>query len=267
MPDMYMLREECNHCGALLDLFIDEDSLRKAWKECSSCGHVPSALVPETGQETVMESFTAITDCVYCGREAGTKHKPSCSERFELMRFVGMYRDDSKPEDDVGPKTFTTQTEERDDMKHDKNENPKNATVKMVGDAVAHGGKVAVASEAGDVLLEIAQAALGDKYPDLFQTDEGKQIAKMTVAIMLHYGTDSHPGAFPAPEAIGKACECVVEGSARDLIQPRLTALRPKLDKLATVGRRLKQIEDKEATESKPNGASTFMPAGQASED
>lgn len=275
MSEQYATNEDCPSCGMWLDLYIDPDLPRKAWKECHGCGMIPEAFVIEVPGERQMDSRTALQHCMACGVEPGQRHRPRCPGRHELLKATGVWaqresahgRDDATQTSSGGPNpSEQTATQERDDMK-DQNDNPKNSTVKMVGDAVAHGGKVAVASEAGDVLLEIAQAALGDRYPDLFKNDEGKQIAKMTVAIMLHYGTDSHPGAFPGPEAIGKACEYVVEGSARDLIQPRLTALRPKLDKLASVGQRLKQIEAKESAEAKPNGASTHIPAGQVSTD
>lgn len=111
------------------------------------------------------------------------------------------------------------------------------STSSMLSDHLVRGGKVAIADEAGDITLDIARKMLGETWPEVFNTESGRMFAKLVAAMTLHYGAEKFPDMVPGAENIQAACGYVVEAQARDLIQPRLSTLRPALTRLATVGK------------------------------
>lgn len=129
-----------------------------------------------------------------------------------------------------------TKKEEKTTMATGKTSMEKTKTLETVKEAMVHGAQVAVADEAGEVMLNVAQVMLGDAYPALLATPDGKEVAKGMTAIALMYAIDSLPGIVPQEEGVRAASAMVLEAVSRDLVQPRLKRLEPVLLSLASAG-------------------------------
>lgn len=110
------------------------------------------------------------------------------------------------------------------------------STKEMFVRSVTHGGKVAAADEASEVLLQLVEALAGEAYPELAKTERGKDFMKMFAALGLHYAASNYGEMVPHSEGVADACGLVIEASARDVIQPQLAKLQPVLARLASVG-------------------------------
>lgn len=113
-----------------------------------------------------------------------------------------------------------------------------------VGDALALGGKLALANEAGDIMIDIAKemakdmpmVAMALEHPD------GREIAKMLVALSIHSAT-VHTSLVPQSEFVGEAAKLQLSASSMALLQPRLKALRKHFLKLAEVGEQMAAVQ------------------------
>lgn len=131
-------------------------------------------------------------------------------------------------------KEATTMAYENSNGKRSNNKT--SSTMETVKDSLVHGAQVAVADEAGELMLSAAETLLGDAYPALLSTPDGKEIAKGITAVALLYATDTLPGVVPQEENVRVAAGLVLEAVARDVVQPRLKMLQPVLLQLASAG-------------------------------
>lgn len=110
------------------------------------------------------------------------------------------------------------------------------STRDMFVSRVTHGGKVAVADEASEVLLMLVEGLVGEAYPEIARTERGKDFVKIVAALGLHYAATNYGEMIPQSDGVAEACGLVIEASARDVIQPELKKLQPILARLAAVG-------------------------------
>lgn len=110
-------------------------------------------------------------------------------------------------------------------------------TVSALGEALKAGAQVAVADEAANAVLAVAEVLVGEAYPELATTESGKKIMKLVAASLLHHAASSGVAFIPDAESTKFACSLVMQAAARDLIQPKLAVLTPALASLASVGR------------------------------
>lgn len=110
-------------------------------------------------------------------------------------------------------------------------------TVSALGEALKAGAQVAVADEAANAVLAVAEVLVGEAYPELATTESGKKIMKLVAASLLHHAASSGVAFIPDADSTKFACSLVMQAAARDLIQPKLALLTPALASLASVGR------------------------------
>lgn len=110
-------------------------------------------------------------------------------------------------------------------------------TLGALGEAVKQGAQVAVADEAANAVLAVAEVMVGDAYPELAKTDGGKKVVKLVAATLLHHAANAGVPFIPDAEATKFACNLVMQAAARDLIQPKIAVLTPALAQLAAVGK------------------------------
>lgn len=124
-----------------------------------------------------------------------------------------------------------------------------------IGSAVALGGKLALANEAGDIMVDIAKEVAKDMpmVAMALEHPDGREIAKMLVALSVHSAT-VHTSLVPQAEFVGEAAKLQMSASSMALLQPRLKALRKHFLKLAEVGEQMSSLQarvesDEEAEE------------------
>ncbi|MCP4204225.1 MAG: hypothetical protein GY769_20100 [bacterium] len=111
------------------------------------------------------------------------------------------------------------------------------AQAREVGGAIGAGLQLAAANEAGEVLVDIARELASD-VPAVqlaLESEDGREIAKLLVAMMLHTGV-SQTNVIPQGRLIGKACQLQMTASSFTLLGPRLNKMRKHLTKLAKIG-------------------------------
>ncbi len=122
-------------------------------------------------------------------------------------------------------------------FKYAKKEGEKMSSMQMFAEAFVHGGKVALADEGGNATLAIAETILGDMYPEISKTKEGKTFMKAFTALAVHYGVTQFPEMIPGgAENVQAACTMIAEAAGRDLLQPHLQKITPLIAQLAQVG-------------------------------
>lgn len=109
-------------------------------------------------------------------------------------------------------------------------------TLSVLGSAIKAGTQVAVADEAANAVMAVAEVLVGDAFPDLAKTEAGRSVAKLVAATLLHHVAETTTF-IPEAQATKAACSLVMQASSRDLIQPKLAALTPVLASLAAVGK------------------------------
>ena len=219
-------------------------------------------------------------DCPECGErgmrnDEPWKHTKKCSQfnlrhqdqLEELLKELEQRRDAARERDNKRQQPVEEpKAPEETDMDEDRAEQGEGAmeeddemedkdigirtTGEMLSEHLVRGGKVALADEAGEITQEVAQSMLGELYPEVFKTPNGRAFAKLVAAGMLHYGAEKFPDMVPGAEHIQAACGYVVEAQARDLVQPRLTQMRPALARLATVGKSIAKGQVRVDTQS-----------------
>ncbi len=100
---------------------------------------------------------------------------------------------------------------------------------------VERGLAVAAAAETSDMFLDAIKPLLGEKADAIIATDEGKQLSKIGVTLLitlLMSKTDFL--SEDKKQIINNITGYVMEGSARDFIQPRMGMLREMIEKLVT---------------------------------
>lgn len=109
------------------------------------------------------------------------------------------------------------------------------ATLALAKRAVTHGGQVAFAAEADSRLVDIFERMLGESYPAVFKTENGRKMARALFPLAVHYGVTT--GLLPVPEAekVKYGCELAVEAASRDVIQPYLSLLAAAVLEFAKV--------------------------------
>lgn len=104
----------------------------------------------------------------------------------------------------------------------------------LVSGPLYHGAQVAAADEAGKLVLDMGRKFLGKQWPEAFNTPKGQSLAKIVMASLIK--TLAHNGILPMDTVnLCKACDLVLEGAARDLVQPMMVELSPALRSLATL--------------------------------
>ena len=107
------------------------------------------------------------------------------------------------------------------------------STLTMAKRAATHGAKVAATDEIGETLLVFARELTGHDFTE--KTDPVKnEVAKLVMATLLHAATENFD--VPYGDGVASACELQIEASTRDVIQPRLSQLRPLFERLARLG-------------------------------
>lgn len=110
-----------------------------------------------------------------------------------------------------------------------------------VGSAAALGLKLAAVDQVGEAMLDIAQHFARD-FPfmaELLKTTEGKEAAKLIVALLVHSGATYFPGVIPKPEFVKRVAELQLTTATFKLVGPRLGDLRQYLQSLAAIGEQI----------------------------
>ena len=117
-----------------------------------------------------------------------------------------------------------------------------------IGNAIALGGKLAIANEAGDIMVDIAKEMAKDMpvITMALEHPDGRELAKLLVALSVHSMT-AHTNLIPKSEFVGYAAELQMTASSMALFQPRLKALRQHFMKLAEVGERMAEFSATDA--------------------
>ena len=110
-------------------------------------------------------------------------------------------------------------------------------TIDALSEAFKVGAQTAVADEAANAILGVAEALVGDAYPELAKTEQGKLLMKLMAATVLHHVADANVPFIPEKEATKYACSLVMEAATRDLVQPKIAIITPAITSLAAVGR------------------------------
>jgi hypothetical protein len=117
---------------------------------------------------------------------------------------------------------------------------------KRVGGALAMGGALALTNEAGDIMLDLAKVFAKDipmigfalEHPD------GREVAKMIVALVLQTSATHAPHIIPRAESVAKIADLQLTASSFLLLQPRLKELRHHFVKLASLADQLPDFGD-----------------------
>lgn len=116
--------------------------------------------------------------------------------------------------------------------------------------AVGQGMKLAVANEAGEVLVDIAKELTAEMpaMQLMLQHQDGKEIAKLLMALLIQTGAEQ-TDMIPDSEFVAEACKLQMTAASYTLVGPRLNKLRKHFTKLAKVGARAsgKVLTDTEA--------------------
>lgn len=111
----------------------------------------------------------------------------------------------------------------------------KKSTTQMIKESALHGVKVAAVDEVGETFLDVGKELLGELVPkEVFDTDSGRALTKAVTAVLLYHFNGTM---LENIEGLDTACSLQIEASSRDLGQPLMKKLKPKLDKLARLGK------------------------------
>jgi len=111
----------------------------------------------------------------------------------------------------------------------------KKSTTQMIKESALHGVKVAAVDEVGETFLDVGKELLGELVPkEVFDTESGRALTKAVTAVLLYHFNGTM---LENIEGLDTACSLQIEASSRDLGQPLMKKLKPKLDKLARLGK------------------------------
>jgi hypothetical protein len=115
----------------------------------------------------------------------------------------------------------------------------KKPTLQMVKESAVHGAKVAAVDEVGDSFLDLGKELLGEFAPkEMFENESGRALTKAITAVLLYHFNGTM---MENLDGLDTACSLQIEASSRDLGQPLLNKMKPKLDKLARLGKSLSE--------------------------
>lgn len=162
----------------------------------------------------ICDSCGKCTSCTYCGSLC------TCNQQRPAGKPAGNTRSTGKPAGNTNTESEMNQTGTKD----------------VIVASVVRGAKTAAADEAAGILLAIATALLGENAPAILSDPNRESLAKVLVASALHYAATKWPEAVPQADHVAVACGLVIEAESRDVIQPKLEALRPLFGRLAAAG-------------------------------
>jgi hypothetical protein len=106
----------------------------------------------------------------------------------------------------------------------------------VLAESVVHGAKVGAVDEAGEVLLEIGKEFLGPELaPAFLSTERGKALVKFGVATLLVAANEKYLDV----DGLEEACGLQIEAASRDVLQPVLHNVRPKVENLVKLAKTL----------------------------
>jgi len=118
-----------------------------------------------------------------------------------------------------------------------------------IGAAAALGVKLAAVDQAGEVMLDVAKQ-LSKSVPilaDMLESPDGRELAKLLVALMLHSTATYAPGIVPKHEFVKRVAELQMTTATFKLLGPRLGELRQYLQSLASIGEQIAEGEEAHA--------------------
>lgn len=199
------------------------------------------AHMPRSSSQVTLAEEAAIAAAMEKLTPSRATKKDHAEEYFEKAApsksgtKMNSYNDDLYYDsDDFTPKKKSNNsTKEKKMATSSKKEKGISSTLTMAKRAATHGAKVAATDEIGETLLVFARELTGHDFTE--KTDPVKnEVAKLVMATLLHAATENFD--VPYGDGVASACELQIEASTRDVIQPRLSQLRPLFEQLARLG-------------------------------
>lgn len=112
-----------------------------------------------------------------------------------------------------------------------------NGNFEEILEHIKHGAESGAVDEASDAILDLFKAPFDDEevVESILSSDVGREGAKLTTALGLHYLCTAYPNMAPTPKRIKKVAGLVVENATRNLLAPRFGAIREKLEDIADI--------------------------------
>jgi len=108
--------------------------------------------------------------------------------------------------------------------------------------SVKMGAQVALADEAGNVILQFADSASNGRLAPYMQTEEGRSLVKMVAATLLLHAIDFASEDEDTRGKVAAGCGLVIEAASRDFLQPRMAELRKVALDLARIGGKTNEL-------------------------
>jgi len=114
-----------------------------------------------------------------------------------------------------------------------------------LGSAVMLGGQLVLIDQAGETMLDLARELAKDVpiLDVLLTSPDGRELAKLLVAVLLHSGATYAPGMIPKAQFVRRVAELQVTMATVKLATPRLNELRKYALLLASIGEQIAEAE------------------------